>query len=102
MIFKALIVAASMLSMGQVAPISNTQKTVEPLVMEAPAQVQNASISSQNLTVLIEVHATEAYNLTTEQAWQAYNSGELTFVEIAENKRYEMEYEGILEIVIID
>ncbi len=102
MIFKALIVAASMLSMGHAAPEFHTAKTVELQVMEAPALTQKASISSSILTELIEVHATEAYNLTIEESWQAYNRDELKFVELVANKRYSMEYDGILEIAIID
>ena len=101
MIFKALIVAAYMLPMGISNPISNQVKSVEP-VIEVPVMAEKLSISQPILTELIEVHATELFTLTIEEAWQAYDSSDLVITELSPNKLYKLVYDGILEIVVVD
>lgn len=101
MIFKALIVAAYMLPMGFSTPIATQVKTVEPTI-EVPVMAEKLSISQPILTELIEVHATELYTLSVEEAWQAYDLSDLTITELSPNKLYKLVYDGILEIVVTE
>ena len=103
MILKAIIVAASLLSTSTIAPDFQVQSAVELQTIEAPAIQQGSEIPSHILTILIEDHCAPRFGLTTENAWNSYNDGELVITEIVHGERYRAAYQsGILNILLED
>lgn len=58
-------------------------------------------LTPQTLAILLEDHAAPHWNLTNEQAWYRYDTGELRVYEIVPEKQYRLTYGGgELDVVI--
>ena len=77
---------------------STTVSNVEPIVIEAPAELA-IMMSSESERKLIEDYAAPNWNLSKTEAWNLYNDGEITIIEVVEDAHYLVNYDGILEVV---
>ena len=98
--FKACVFAAALLLTGNFVSANNA---VELNPFGAPVvQNQNQKIDAAILAHIIEDHATDLFNLSAEDAWAAYYSGELEITELVPGEEYKLVYGNIVEGLLVD
>jgi hypothetical protein len=101
MIFNALTAAYLLLS-GISTPATELRVNVEQVSYVSNLEGNFRTMTASSERKLIEKYAAPHWGLTISQAWERYYDGVLKLVEVVPDELYRIEYEGILEVILIN
>lgn len=98
---KIAVSLAALLLCGFALPVSQVAASQTPLVVSS-SMVSLQLLTPQTTVILIENHAAPHWNLSVQEAWNAYDAGTLKIDEIIPEKQYRLSYDGGELIVLIE